>query len=115
MIDYENMKYKLGQKVYFMHTSIGWMEGEVTSVNKHMEYMVSGIHPLTEDYMYPTREALVKAQIERWSSMLDESCARPDDTPKEPEECAHAWTDVSGYFGPSVRECSLCLLRESAS
>jgi len=90
MIDYEKLKFKLGQEVYFMHTSLGWMQGDVTSVNKHLEYIVNGIHPLTEDCMYATSEALIKAQIEHWSSMLKE------DEPKK-----------------SILECKWCGSHES--
>ena len=48
----------------------------------------------TESQLYPTREALIEAQIKHWQSMLgpfDTSslCAPNDYAVKEPEECEH--------------------------
>jgi len=55
-------------------------------------YRVSGYvrHWMHEDELYPSREALIKHQIEHWHGLLfPEDCARAADTQKEPEECVH--------------------------
>jgi len=108
-------KYTLGQQVWVIHPTKRqpWID-EVIGIKVRgdgFQYVLP-TYAFYEWDVYPTRKALIEAQLWYWTKFLAEEmhgatasccsvhaggyeeCARPDDTHKKPEECVH---ESDGY------------------
>lgn len=74
-------KYKTGDVLYWKHASDSICTLKVTTIKWYEEdqkfgYLDHG-QPIFEDYLYPTKAALIEAQIEYWQKLKLESMTPP--------------------------------------
>lgn len=112
-------KYKIGQKVWFIHYTNAWifLEGKIESIDND-RYFTYG-NWMNESELYPSKEALIQAQLEYWQSLKPKDAATlyAEGAKKiyadAEGKCQHHWKDATDYYDPSKRKCTLCGIIES--
>jgi len=91
------LRYKIGDTVYGVYPNNEITEFRVLDIDLRTSKMYACADDNNNHYywaendLYPTREALIRAHVEYWKSMLE-----PEE-PEEPEECVHEKGMVSRH------------------